>query len=118
MQKKRESIGTIVAVKDLRGKHSTRPHKYPTAIKSLIIAHIKRFPTVESHYRREDTLRNYLPEGLNVAKMRRMLIEEIHKAGIKNIDVSRHYYRDIFNQNFNYGFHKPKEDRYKNKNIF
>ena len=34
---------------------------------------------------REDTLKNYLPEGLNVAKMRRTLIEDMHKAGLKTL---------------------------------
>ena len=95
----------------MRGKHKNRPLAYPEAIKNLVIAHIRRFPAVESHFVRADTSRQYLPEGLNISKMWRMLINELQKNGIKNIEISRQEYARIFNEKFNLGFFKPKKDR-------
>ena len=94
----------------MRGTHKNRPHRYPEEIKNLIIAHIKCFPTVESHFCRSDTEKDYLPEGLNISKMLRLLMEEIKKAGFTDIYISRQYYREVFNT-FNLGFHKPKKDK-------
>ena len=105
------SNGTGVAGNDLRGKHNSRPQKYPYAIKNILMAHIKLFPAMESHYVRAESSKQYLPEGLSMKKMRRMLTKEIKAAKFSDIEISRHLYTKIFNENFNYGFFKPKKDK-------
>uniref|UniRef100_A0ABD2X643 DUF7869 domain-containing protein n=1 Tax=Trichogramma kaykai TaxID=54128 RepID=A0ABD2X643_9HYME len=111
MKKKLNSRGTCIAEKDLRGTHTNRPHRYPEDVKQLIICHIKSFPTIESHYIRAESRRNYLPTGLSYAAMHKMLNEELKNAGIEDLEVSHQYYKKVFDENFNYGFYKPQKDK-------
>uniref|UniRef100_A0ABD2X5R0 DUF7869 domain-containing protein n=1 Tax=Trichogramma kaykai TaxID=54128 RepID=A0ABD2X5R0_9HYME len=111
LAKKMSSHGTFVAARDLRGTHTNRPHQYPVEITNLIISHIKSFPTVESHYVRADTQKNYLPAGLSISRMNRMLNDELSQVGMKEINISRQYYAKVLQENFNLSFHKPKKDK-------
>lgn len=52
----------------LQEKHSPG-NKIPEDNTNRIIDHIKSFPTVESHYCRNDTAKQYLEENLNVTEM-------------------------------------------------
>lgn len=53
----------------MRGRHKNRPSKCSEEMINKVINHIKRFPTIESHYCRENTKRQYLEEGLSISKM-------------------------------------------------
>lgn len=67
--------------------------------------HINKFPVVESHYCRRNSKKNYLYQGLNVAKMYRLYVADTE------VPVKLSYYRCIFNYEFNLSFFRPKKDR-------
>ena len=70
--------------------------------------HIMPFPTVESHYCRKTSSKVYLEKGLSLKSMyekyKVLMIEKNETC------ASEHLYRDIFNHEFNMGFHVPKKD--------
>ena len=71
--------------------------------------HIKSFPHYESHYCRK-TSKNvrYLPQKLNMSKMYRMYKQEQIKCGITSVSESK--YKQVFRDDFNLKFKKPKKD--------
>ena len=86
------------------GKHP-KEKAASEAVEASVIAHIKLFPTVESHYCRARTKIQYLDEHLTVAQMHRLnVMKEGNKASLSQ-------YRDIFNTRFNLAFFKPKKDQ-------
>lgn len=92
--------------KDKRGKQGSR--KLDDR-KEEIIDHIKKFPVVDSHYCRKITKRKYLDSNLSVAKMYRLYALWCQENAKSPVKLS--YYRYIFTNEFNYGFHMPKKDR-------
>jgi len=78
-------------------------------IKKDIRSHIRKFPTVDSHYCRQSSKRQYLPQELTLNEMYRMYLSECvqsnKKAGKKWL------YYEIFNKAFNCGFFRPKKDQ-------
>ena len=68
--------------------------------------HINSFYRVESHYCRSDTSRQYLEAGLNKTKMFRLYEESEYY----NRAVKQHLYSEIFDTEFNLGFHHPTKD--------
>lgn len=84
-----------------------KPHnKISEEIHRSVSEHIRSFPSVESHYCRSDTKRNYLESQLNIREMHRL-----YKAQSANNTAREHYYRQVFNTEFNLGFHKPSKDQ-------
>lgn len=67
--------------------------------------HITSFPTVESHYCRANSSKQYLDSNLNIAKMYQLYKDKYEDP------VKESFYRHIFNTNFNLDFHRPKSDR-------
>ena len=115
---------TGVAKKDLRGKHTNRPHKISEELHQKVCDHIRSFPAQESHYsRNKNPTKRYLPEGLNVGRMYDLFLEknqpEYHAylrevegseiAAVKPLIVERTY-RNIFDTAFNLGFGQPRSD--------
>lgn len=92
---------------DKRGKNP-KPSRLNPLLISGVINHIKRYPTVDSHYCRSSTKRKYLDEKLTVAKMHRMYIAERHQ--LPHTATLRQF-RDIFNTKFNLAFFQPKKDQ-------
>ena len=89
--------GALVA-SDSRGKHKERPHAIQTDTKEQIREHIRSFPRRQSHYSRSDNKkRQYLPEGLSIAEMHRLYLQQ-HEP------VKEWLYRKIFNEEFNLSF--------------
>jgi len=81
----------------------------PVDDKQFAIHHISSYPTVASHYCRADTQKKYLSSELNVMKMYSMYLEAcLTESSIKPVSV--HYYRHIFNTEFNLEFFAPKKD--------
>ena len=68
--------------------------------------HIKSFPIMESHYVRARSNRQYLSSSLSLLKMFDLYLGWNRGKPC----VSHQTYLNIFNFDFNLGFHKPKED--------
>lgn len=87
-------------------RHGKHPKKtLSNEQKQEIRDHINKFPVVESHYCRHNTNKNYLYQGLNLATMYRLYVEESDNPA----KISA--YRNIFNFEFNLSFFRPKKDR-------
>lgn len=71
-----------------------------------VIQHIRSFPTVDSHYCRASTSRQYLSADLSITKMYALYVEQQPSN-----PVSERFYRDQFNHNFNLSFIKPRKDQ-------
>lgn len=78
--------------------------------KERIKQHINSFPRLESHYARKDSRREYLESNLSILKMYEMYIDSRKKEGCLK-PASERTYRDVFNNDFNIGFHKRMKDR-------
>ncbi|KAJ8666483.1 hypothetical protein QAD02_008145 [Eretmocerus hayati] len=112
LKRKRESGLTGVISSDKRGRHTeNRPHRVPESVKDTARAHIESFPTMESHYCREGTAKNYLDESIeSLAMMYKLYIESARENNIGRV-VSEHMYKDLFNTEYNLEFFIPKKDR-------
>ena len=74
--------------------------------------HIRSFPTVQSHYCRKDSQRQYLDSKLTINKMYDLYVENCRNVFSENYKpVSACVYRRIFNEEFNLSFYKPKKDQ-------
>lgn len=99
---KMENSNTLLPPTPGKGKYvkkETPPEKI-----NEVIDHIKSFPTVQSHYCRSSSMRQYLQPGLSVTKMYSLYLENSKSPVKENI------YRKIFCERFNLGFHRPKKD--------
>lgn len=99
---KKSLLTTGKAPIDKRGKHSNRPKKLSSILKSKVMDHIRSFRGRKSHYSLHDSSKIYLPEELNVKKMYDMFED-------KN-QLSYETYRSIFVNHFNIGFGYPRSD--------
>lgn len=89
-----------------KSRHGTHQKKVISdKQKHEIRDHINRFPVVESHYCRKHSNKQYLYQGLNLAIMYRLYVEETEDP------AKLSFYRHIFNYEFNLSFFKPKKDR-------
>lgn len=92
---------------DKRGKHAKR--KVTDKSKNVIRRHINSFAKIPSHYCRASDKREYLDPNLSIAKMHELYKSECET---KNITAEKyHTYKNIFNFEFNLGFHIPKKDK-------
>ena len=108
VHKKLNNIG--VCMDDQRGKSDNSRHNQTTETeKKYVQQHINSFETVESHYCRRNSKKVYLPQGLNITKMYRLY--EKYCAALGAPKVSLYVYTEIFNLEFNIGFHKPLKDQ-------
>ena len=80
-------------------------------MKNEVRCHIASFPTIDSHYCRETTQKKFLEEGLSIATMYRMYVEQVGPGRDDSTIVSQSMYTTIFNSEFNLGFYQPKKDR-------
>ena len=104
---------------DKRGKH---PNLWAMQddIKKQIHAHIKSFPTIESHYCQAHTAkgRKYLSSYLSVAAMHELYLQKyepeefakLQQRETANPVVKYEYYLQYFNTHFNLSFGTPKTD--------
>ncbi|CAH1109469.1 unnamed protein product [Psylliodes chrysocephalus] len=97
------------AKEDLRGK-SIPPNKTKECTKLAVINFIKSLPAVPSHYCRKNSSRLYLPQDFkNLTKLYQIYKK---KNVLQGIDVvGERIFRNIFQENFNIGFHVPKKDK-------
>ena len=109
-KKRNNSNSTNVILPDNRGKHYNRPFALTEEVNNTVRSHINSFPVMESHYCRDCTKRRYLEEGLSISLMYRMFEKKITIDNIKTYAKFQGY-RQIFVDEFNYGFFVPKKDR-------
>jgi len=91
---------------DMRG-YNAKKHALSEAQKESVREHIRSFPVIDSHYCRKKTQRQYLENGLTISKMHRLYLEIPHTVK----PVKRTSYAQIFNKEFNLGFHQPRKDQ-------
>ncbi|CAC5384820.1 unnamed protein product [Mytilus coruscus] len=92
---------------DKRGRHVKR--KISEESKDRIRNHINSFPRIDSHYCRSSVKRQYLDLCLSIANMYELYVLTCNATGV--IPEKYHTYKNIFNLEFNLGFHTPKKDR-------
>ena len=106
--KKVSSTGTPVP--DKRGKH-TQARTVGDAEKEYVIKHIKRLPTVSSHYTRAKSRhRRYLESNLSIEKLYQMYLIWMAEENPDGEKVKSSYYRKVFNEEFNISFKPPMTD--------
>ncbi|CAK1579940.1 unnamed protein product [Parnassius mnemosyne] len=93
---------------DMRGKKEP-PNKKSDVVKDIIRDHIKSLPTVSSHYCRSTTKRKYLPSGLSENRLYLDYVEYCKERQV--VPEKASFYKFIFTNEFNYGFHRPKKDQ-------
>ena len=93
---------------DRRGRQSSA-NKTPETDKTFIREHISSFPTVSSHYTRKDTQRKYLDSGLSIRKVYQLYQDKCGQ--LQKRCCSFNIYRQVFCEEFNLSFHKPKKDQ-------
>lgn len=91
---------------DMRGKQRSA-NKIDDERQKIVENHIKRFPTMESHYCRASSNKMYLSSGLNVSRMHSLYEEDCERNEI--IPVNYQFYNSIFKK-YNLSFHVPKKD--------
>ena len=103
---------TGVVSLDGRGKHvNSRVTEICQERRHSVFDHIKSFPMVSSHYcRAKSPHKKYLPPDLNVNVMYNLYIEWLRTNNSDIQPVSKHFYRDIFNNKLNLGIEPPHSD--------
>lgn len=99
-----------VAKPDQRGRHEPS-NKTSDDIKKFIENFIQSLPAVPSHYCRQNTKKKYLPAEIANRRRLFMLFEEHCESSGKACEVSERVFRNIFNKEYNIGFHLPKKDK-------
>ena len=94
----------VVTKGDLRGGPGNRKSH-----RENVIAHIKLFPTRDSHYCRRETNTRYLHEGLSLKEMYKLYTKWCSEKSEPACILS--YYRRIFNTEFNLSFFQRKKDK-------
>ena len=87
------------------GKPSNRGTVLTEETKEMVINHIKKFPTVPSHYRRKESSKLYVESDLTMATMYRLFKEEHPETNIHSTTYSK------IIKTLNIGFYKPKNDQ-------
>lgn len=104
---KRDPLKSTVNA-DKRGKNACT-RKIPRSVEKSVIDHIKSFQTIESHYCRVSTKKEYLPSNLNIKIMYKLYLEICTKKNFLT-PVRESMYRHLFCTRFNLAFFKPKKD--------
>lgn len=104
---KKNCTKTNTANRDNRGRHAPA-NKTPHEKRKAVMKFIKKLPAMNSHYCRRDSSRRYLPsEFRNLSNLYR-----VYKSDVgKELCVKERVFRNIFNKEFNIGFHVPKKDK-------
>ena len=77
----------------------------PDSTKAQVIAHLNKFPSVPSHYRRKESSKRYFEADMTKAIMYRMVKEEHPDTKIHITTYSK------IVKSLNIGFYKPKNDQ-------
>jgi hypothetical protein len=99
--------GSRVGV-DGRGRQASG-NKTKEEILQGVRNHIDSFPKMESHYSRRDSVKEYLAHDLNIKQMWQLYQEQCKQKGINGVKEAK--YRQVFCQEYNLSFFKPKKDK-------
>ncbi|KAG5891840.1 hypothetical protein JTB14_030146 [Gonioctena quinquepunctata] len=100
-----------VSLNDQRGHHVNRPNKVSDVIEQSVRIHISQIPVVDSHYVRARSAKQYFDESLTFVKL-----YQLYKAWLQDnqyepeIKATERQYREVFYNEFNIDFFKPKKD--------
>ena len=110
--KSRIDDGVSAPPKDLRGRHSNRPHKMQDKVLQRINAHIKKLLVEESHYSRNKNFhKKYISPVLNITLLYQSFIEECEKEKLSEMyKIKKCTFTNVFVTQFNYSFGYPKSD--------
>ena len=100
---KRTSDGVILP--DKRGGRYENLKEKDEVVRAAVLAHINKFPKMESHFCRKSTSKEYLHPDLNIKKMFYLYKEENEQP-----KCSYHTYRRVF-KSLHVSFHHPKKDQ-------
>lgn len=103
------SSNCLFSQNDKRGR-KTPPNKTTPDVVIKIKNHIEKFPVQESHYCRQTSKRKYLDETLSISKMYELFKTECI-ANNDDIIPSQFVYRNVFCNEYNLSFFKPKKDQ-------
>jgi len=113
----RDSLGVGVrSPADGRGRHAPRI-KTPEWKRKLIKQHIESYPTMDSHYCRASSTRQYLDSKLTIKKMYEQFTDYYNEnlptesSGQDTHIPSQKVYRDLFCNEYNLSFFQPKKDQ-------
>jgi len=87
-----------------RGRHVK---KTCASFRATIRQHIESIPVIESHYCRRDTNKVYVSGQLNLTILYEKYLEYCRERG--EAAAKQHLYSQIFNQEYNNSFMKPKK---------
>lgn len=77
--------------------------------RQAVIDFIEEFKAIQNHYcRGKIKVRQYLPSDLSVQKMWNMYVET---HANNDLNVYYEFFMNVFNNNFNIGFHAPYSDK-------
>ena len=93
---------------DARGKKES-VNKTPTESVDTVRRHIESFPRMESHYTRQTSKREYLSKDLSIRKMWQLYVDMCKRKKIRAVKEKK--YRQIFCEEYNFSFFKPKKDQ-------
>lgn len=82
-----------VSIRDGRGQHLNRPHTNSQQLKDSILQHIRRFPTYETHYARNNYPSHYLSPDLSIDRMFKKFCDE--NPTIPHVTSKESLYRSI-----------------------
>lgn len=125
--RRKVSAGSLLPEPDRRGKHENRPQKVSEELHQQVRNHIISFPARQSHYsRHKNSNRKYLSADLSIERMYQLFLAKHNpeylefmkeKEASDTTDslemkpiVSKHYYHDIFVNEFNIHFGYPRSD--------
>lgn len=91
---------------DRRGGRFANLKQKDVEIRNAVLAHIQKFPRMESHFCRKSTTREFLHPDLTIKKMYHIYKTEHGEQ----LNCSYHTYRRVFNS-LNISFHHPKKDQ-------
>lgn len=105
IEKKNDLTGVLKG--ELRGKHN-KHRKVADELIEGVKCHIQKIPRIESHYRRQQTSKEYIDGGKTLSDIYFDYKEDCIKLGLPYVMI--HTYCKIFNENFNISFFVPKKD--------
>lgn len=73
------------------------------------VVYPRSLPTMEFHYTRKSTGKQYLSPDLSVSQMYRLYTDEMARK--EKPAAEKAIYRKIFNSCFNWAYHRPKKDQ-------
>lgn len=97
------------ALSDSRGQVIPK-NKLNEIIVSKLHEFIKKLPAVPSHYCRASTTKKYLPaEFMNILRL--YAVYKDYCKTNNDTPVSKYFFRKVFTEEYNLGFHLPKKDK-------